>query len=68
MEAIKIYYDEQGKTLTVWFDNPQKEFLTEEISEEVALIKDQEGHIIGVERLNYSLEKADSSKIEFISV
>ena len=35
MEAIKIYYDEQGKTLTVWFDHPQKEFLTEEISEDV---------------------------------
>ncbi|PSF36682.1 DUF2283 domain-containing protein [Aphanothece hegewaldii CCALA 016] len=68
MEAIKIYYDEQGKTLTVWFDNPQKEFLTEEISEEVALIKDKEGHIIGVERLNYSLEKTDKSTIEFISV
>lgn len=68
MESLKIYYDEQGKTLTVWFDNPQKEFLTEEISEEVALIKDEEGHIIGVERLNYSLEKTNSSKIEFISV
>ena len=64
----KIYYDEEGKTLTVWFDDPSKEFLAEETGEDFSLIKDKDGRVIGFERLNYSLEKPDAVQVELISV
>jgi len=68
MNALKIYYDEEGKTLTVWFYDPRKEFLTEETEEDLSLIKDKDGRVIGFERLNYSLEKPDAVQVELISV
>lgn len=68
MDALKIYYDEQGKTLTVWFDDPSKEFIAEEVGEDVTLIKDRDSHVIGFERLNYSLEQPDTMKVEFLTV
>ena len=53
MEKIRIFYDKQGNTLNVWFDNPEKEYICEETSEEVVLVKDKEGKVIGFERLNF---------------
>ena len=66
MDNLKIYHDQQAKTLTIWFDDPQKEFLVDEVEEELSLIKDQEGNIIGIERLNYLGTKLDASKVEFV--
>ncbi|NEO98522.1 MAG: DUF2283 domain-containing protein [Symploca sp. SIO2E9] len=68
MDALKIYYDEQGKTLTVWFDDPNKEFIAEEVREDVTLIKDKDSRLIGFERLNYSLENPDALQVEFLTV
>jgi len=53
MEKIRIFYDKQGNTLNVWFDDPQKEYICEETSEEVILVKDKTGKVIGFERLNF---------------
>ena len=52
MEKIRIFYDKQGNTLNVWFDDPEKEHICEETSEEVILVKDKTGRVIGFERLN----------------
>jgi uncharacterized protein YuzE len=68
METVKIYYDKEGKTLTGWFDDPSKEFIAEEADEELLLMKDKDGKVIGFERLNYSWENTDSLPVEFISV
>lgn len=68
MDAVKIYYDKEGKTLTVWFDDPSKEFIAEEAGEELLLLKNKEGQVIGFERMNYTLENADASPVEFLSV
>lgn len=43
MDNVKIYYDEVGQTLTVWFDDPTQESIAEETKEEVILIKNQAG-------------------------
>ncbi len=59
MAKIKVYYDKTGKTLTVWFDEPTKEYVCEETGEEVILIKDKEGRVIGFERLNFVLEEEE---------
>ena len=30
MAQIKVYYDQEGNTLTVWFGNPEDEYVAEE--------------------------------------
>jgi uncharacterized protein YuzE len=55
MEKIRIYYDSKGNTLNVWFDDPKKEATCEETGEEVILMKDKKGRVIGFEKLNYHL-------------
>lgn len=56
MEKIRVFYDKEGQTLTVWFDDPSKEYMCEETGDEVILIKDKAGKVIGFERLNVSLK------------
>ena len=64
MGTLKIYYDELGKTLTVWLGDPSEEFITEETGDEVLLIKNQAGTVIGVEYLNYEPTKDKIFKVE----
>lgn len=66
MAILKVFYDPEGRTLTVWFDDPEKEHVAEETGEEVILIKDREGRVIGFERLNYVLEETDSLMVEAV--
>jgi uncharacterized protein YuzE len=54
MAQVKVYYDRQGNTLTVWFDDPKLEHICEETGNEVVLMKDQSGRVIGFEKLNFS--------------
>jgi uncharacterized protein YuzE len=61
MEKIRIFYDKQGNTLNVWFDEPEKEYICEETSEEVILVKDEQGKVIGFERLNFLSPEARAS-------
>jgi uncharacterized protein YuzE len=53
MAEVNVYYDPKGRTLTVWFGRPQAEYVCEETGEEVVLMKDHRGRVIGFERLNY---------------
>ena len=53
LEAIKIHYDSLGNTLNVWFDDSEKEFISEETGDEVILNKDKNGKVIGFEKLNF---------------
>jgi len=53
MKKIKVFHDAKGNTLTVWFDEPSKEAICEEIGEDMVLMKDKSGKVIGVEKLNY---------------
>jgi uncharacterized protein YuzE len=53
MEKLRVYYDRQGNTLSVWFDDPKKEHVCEETDDDVVLVKDRKGRVIGFERLNY---------------
>lgn len=50
-----VYYDQTGNTLTVWFGNPQDEYVCEGTGDEVVLMKDKAGRVIGFEKLNFSL-------------
>ena len=67
MAALKVYYDREGKTLTVWFDDPKKEHVAEETGDEVVLIKDQGGRVIGFERLNYEVASEEAFQVETLT-
>ena len=53
MDKIKVVHDAEGQTLTVWLDDPKKEAVCEETAEEVILMKDASGRVIGFEVLHY---------------
>jgi hypothetical protein len=53
MGKLRVYYDRAGNSLTVWFDDPKKEHVCEETDDDVVLVKDRRGRVIGFERLNY---------------
>jgi len=57
VDKVRIYYDRTGNTLTVWFDDPEKEAICEEVADDVVLVKDRRGRVIGFERLNYLSRK-----------
>ncbi len=56
---LKVYYDSIGNTLSVWFDNPEKEYISEETGDEVILNKDKSGKVIGFEKLNFQSSPGD---------
>jgi hypothetical protein len=57
MEKIMVHHDRIGNTLTVWFDDPEKEYICEEIADDIVLMKDRRGRVLGFERLNYLSRK-----------
>ena len=63
MEKPRVYYDREGNTLSVWFDDPKKESLCEEADDDVVLVKDREGRVIGFERLNFLSAKQRKSGV-----
>ena len=65
---IHVYYDGMGNTLTVWFGNPKDEYVCEETGDEVILMKDKQGRVIGFEKLNYALPKQADLRIAFETI
>ncbi|MGC9526709.1 MAG: DUF2283 domain-containing protein [Limnospira sp.] len=47
MATVKVFHDRIGNTLVVWFGEPQDEYEVEETGDEIVLIKDKEGRVIG---------------------
>jgi len=68
MAQVKVYYDREGNTLTVWFGNPQDEYIAEETGEEIVLMKDKAGQVIGFEKLNFTPQNSSDVRIAFETV
>ena len=68
MAQVKVFYDKEGNILTVWFSDPKEEYVCEETGEEVVLMKDKSGRVIGFEKLNYSLSEAEKLHVAFETV
>jgi uncharacterized protein YuzE len=68
MELVKVFYDHTGNTLTVWFGDPQDEYICEETGDEVILMKDQQGRVIGFEKLNFSVPAPEQLRVELETV
>jgi hypothetical protein len=68
MAKIKVFYDQEGNTLTVWFADPQDEYICEETGDEVVLMKNKSGRVIGFEKLNFSVSKPGKFQVAFETV
>lgn len=68
MAHVKVYYDQAGNTLTVWFGNPQDEYVCEETGDEVILMKDKSGRVIGFEKLNFLVQTPAHLQVAFETV
>ena len=63
MAEVKVFYDKVGNTLTVWFADPRQEHVSEETGDEVILMKDSSGRVIGFEKLNFSIPETDRLRV-----
>jgi uncharacterized protein YuzE len=68
MAHVKVYYDREGNTLTVWFGDPASEYVCEETGDEVVLMKDKSGNVIGFEKLNFSESDSEQYRVAFEAV
>ena len=53
MDKLRVFYDREGNTLSVWFDDPKMQHVCDEADDDVILVKDRRGRVIGFERLNF---------------
>ncbi len=68
MEKVRVFYDRVGNTLTVWFGDPQDEYICEETGDEVILMKDRTGRVIGFEKLNFLVPAQEQLRFAFEAV
>ena len=68
MAEVKVFYDKVGNTLTVWFGNPQDEYVSEETGDEVILMKDKLGKVIGFEKLNFLVPQSEQMRVAFETI
>ena len=60
MDKVRVYYDAFGKTLTVWLGDPNTEVSCDEADDDTVFMKDADGHIIGFEKLNVTLDSSSA--------
>ena len=68
MAKVKVFHDRVGNTLVVWFGEPQDEYEVEETGNEVILMKDKDGRVIGFEKLNFSSDNSDLTQVNFETI
>jgi uncharacterized protein YuzE len=68
MAKVNVFHDPIGNTLVVWFGNPEDEVEAEETGDEVILMKDKDGNVIGFEKLNFLPISDQSVSVAFETV
>mgnify|MGYP001306786978 CR=1 FL=1 len=66
MDKIKVIHDTVGHTLTIWLDDSKREHICEETTDEVVLMKDKTGKVIGFELLHYRPRESAGLSVETI--
>jgi uncharacterized protein YuzE len=65
MAQVKVFHDRVGNTLTVWFGDPETEVEVEETGDEIVLMKDGDGRVIGFEKLNFVAASSEPVRVAF---
>lgn len=68
MVGINVFYDKIGNTLTVWFGDARDEYVCEETGDEIILMKNKSGQVIGFEKLNFQVSHEESLRFAFETV
>lgn len=68
MAQVRVYYDRLGNTLTVWFGDGEEEYDAKETGEEIVLMKDRQGRVIGLEKLNFLPDEPEPVRIALETV
>ncbi len=55
-KKLTVIHNKEMETLDIWFDDPKKEVICEEVGEGIILKKDKDNKVIGLEVLYYSKE------------
>ncbi len=55
-KKLRVIHNKEMETLDIWFDDPKKEVVSEEVGEGIILKKDKDNKVIGLEVLYYSKE------------
>lgn len=63
-----MFYDEVGNTLTVWFGNPQGEYVVQETGDETVLMKDKTGKVIGIEKFKFMVANPKHLQVVFETI
>ena len=65
MDAIKVYYDEAGHTLTVWFGDSSQESFAEEVGDDIVVMRGNDGSVLGFEKLNVHYSRPENLRVEY---
>jgi hypothetical protein len=68
MEKISVVFNRLTNMLDVWFDDPEKEWVSEETGDGAILKKDVNGRVIGFEKLNVLVDKETPVPVEVLSI
>ncbi len=68
MAKVKVFFDKAGNTLTVWFGEPEDEYVCEETGDSIILMKNKDGEVIGFEKLNFVALDAEQMSVAFETV
>lgn len=68
MAQVRVFHDRVGNTLVVWFGNPEEEYEAEETGDEVVLMKDRNGQVIGFEKLNFLPASSEAVRVAFETI
>ncbi|MEM9274185.1 MAG: DUF2283 domain-containing protein [Cyanobacteria bacterium P01_F01_bin.143] len=60
--------DRVGNTLVVWFGEPEEEYEVEETGNEIILMKNKDGQVIGFEKLNFIDSNAETTQVNFETI
>lgn len=60
MERIRVIHDTVGHTLTIWLSDPKQEYISTLTDDEVIVMKDKDGRVLGFEVLHYRPAEPES--------
>ena len=66
MAKINLIHDNIGKTLTIHFSDPKEEYASELTNDEIIVMKNKSGKIIGLEILHFDYDPDDSISLKVI--
>lgn len=66
MAKINLIHDNIGKTLTIHFGDPTTEYASKLTDDDIIVMKDKSGKIIGLEILNYNNEPDEKISLKVI--